>query len=71
MFDLRTRIEAHCRVAGDQIVIEQDDKLLRVTETNTRGFVAINWAARNSSQSFWGTLCTEMNFIEGDAATKV
>ncbi len=70
MFDLPTRIKSCCRVAGNQIVIEQDDKQLRVTQPNTVVFAAIGWGAQSSSKSCSATLCTEMTFIAGDAAAR-
>ncbi len=70
MFKLSTRIESHCRLSGDPIVIEQDDSQIRQLEPNAKVLAAINWSAQDASKTCSVSLCTEMVFIIGESEAR-
>ncbi len=70
MFGLATRIESRCRLSGRDIVIEQNGGDSKVIEPDDAVVAAIDWNGRDAAASCAATLCTEMMFIAGEAATR-
>ena len=66
MFELPVRIDSHCRLSAQTIVIEQQGAQLRVVEPAQPVLAAIDWQGAVGASRCAATLCLEMMFIAGD-----